>query len=30
MGELETFGGETDIAPGAETDNLEYWSLREL
>ena len=28
MGELETFGGETDIPPGAEADNTEYWSLR--
>ena len=28
MGELESFGGETDIIPGAEADNTEYWSLK--
>lgn len=28
MGELETFGGETDIIPGAEASNIEYWSLK--
>lgn len=27
MAELETFGGESDITPGAEIDNIEFWSI---